>query len=317
MHYTWLIPLLPAGGAAVNGLAGIGWFSRRTSGLVACAAIGAAFVLALAASWQLLGLPAGARSHDVVMATWIPGLPLQMHDGRYAPFQVDWGIHLDALAAVMALAITGIGTVIHVHSAVHMAREPRARVARFFCASNLLCAFMLVLVLGSSFLTMFAGWEGVGLCSYLLFGGWHDNRSSAGAGRIVTGRVSDGAFLIGILMVASAFGTLDIRAVQASAPLAAGYFGVLPMICLLLFVGAVGRTAQTSLRVRRPDAMDGPPAVSGRVHAATVVIAGVYVVGRSAVVFSQASLVAVAATLAGVLILSGVFVLPHLYRMAR
>ena len=169
MRYIWLIPLLPGLGAIVNGIVGIRFFSRRTAGLVACATMGGALVLALVAFWQLLGLAPDARGVDVVVAQWIPTIPLATRTG-FAAFQVPWAFRLDPLSGLMLLVVTGIGTLIHVYSTAYMADEPRAGVARFFCYLNLFCFFMLMLVLGNNFLVMFVGWEGVGLCSYLLIG---------------------------------------------------------------------------------------------------------------------------------------------------
>jgi NADH-quinone oxidoreductase subunit L len=136
MRYIWLIPLLPGLGAAINGLVGIRLFSRRLAGAVACTTMGAALVLAVVAFWQLLGLPADARAYDVVVAQWIPTIPLATRTG-YAAFQVPWGFRLDPLSGMMLLVVTGIGTLIHVYSTAYMADEPRGGVARFFCYLNL------------------------------------------------------------------------------------------------------------------------------------------------------------------------------------
>src|SRR4029077_10327969 len=168
MKYIWLIPLLPAVGAAINGLLGIRYFSRKTAGAVACTMMAAALGIALFAFWQLLGLPGEARAFDVVVAQWIPSIPLATSNGIIGMFQVPWGFRLDPLSGMMILVVTGIGTLIHVYSTAYMHDEPRAGVARFFCYLNLFCFFMLMLVLGNNFLVMFVGWEGVGLCSYLL-----------------------------------------------------------------------------------------------------------------------------------------------------
>src|SRR5205814_6393015 len=167
MNQIWLIPLLPALGAAINGLMGIRSFSKRTSGLLACAAMLAAFGLAIYAFWELLGLPSEAREHVVTLGNWIPPIPLATAHG-IGTFQVPWAFRLDPLSGMMLLIVTGIGLLIHVYSTAYMVDEPRGGYARFFCYLNLFCFFMLTLVLGSTFLTMFVGWEGVGLCSYLL-----------------------------------------------------------------------------------------------------------------------------------------------------
>ena len=170
MRYLWLIPLLPGIGAAINGLLGIRYFSRKLSGAVACTMMVAALGVSVAAFWQMLGLPAEARGIDVVVAQWIPSIPLARSSGMVGMLQVPWGFRLDPLSGMMILVVTGIGTLIHIYSTAYMHDEPRGGVARFFCYLNLFCFFMLTLVLGNNFLVMFVGWEGVGLCSYLLIG---------------------------------------------------------------------------------------------------------------------------------------------------
>ncbi len=305
MDYIWLIPLLPGIGAAVNGLVGIRSFSRQTAGLVACTAMGAALVLSLVAFWQLLGLPLDHRYHDVVLADWIPAIPLQVADGSIGSFQVSWAYRLDPLAGMMILVVTGIGTLIHVYSTAYMADEPRGGVARFFCYLNLFCFFMLTLVLGSNFLVMFVGWEGVGLCSYLLIGYWYEKKSASDAGKkaFITNRVGDLAFVLGVFLIFFTFGTLDFRAIQdaAAAMPVEAQFGVLSAVCLLLFIGATGKSAQIPLYVWLPDAMEGPTPVSALIHAATMVTAGVYMVGRNAVLFSHAPVVMEIVAVIGIL----------------
>src|SRR3984893_11487273 len=304
MQYIWLIPLLPGLGAAVNGLVGIRAFSRRTSGVVACAMMTAALGLSLLAFWQLLGQPEGQRFLDVTIAQWIPSIPLQMHDGLVGRFQVPWGFRLDPLSGMMLLVVTGIGTLIHVYSSAYMADEPRGGVARFFSYLNLFCFFMLMLVLGNNFLVMFVGWEGVGLCSYLLIGYWYEKKSASDAGKkaFITNRVGDWGFILGIFLVFSTFGTLDFRAVQNAAavmPIESAHFGGLSFICLFLFVGAIGKSAQIPLYVWLPDAMEGPTPVSALIHAATMVTAGVYMVARMNPLFSRAPIAMLAVAIVG------------------
>src|SRR5206468_343161 len=252
----------------------------------------AALGLALVAFFELLGLPADARARDVTVAQWIPRIPLATQTG-IGRFEVPWAFRLDPLAGLMLLVVTGVGTLIHVYSTAYMADEPRGGVARFFCYLNLFCFFMLMLVLGSNFLVMFVGWEGVGLCSYLLIGYWYEKKSASDAGKkaFITNRIGDWGFILGIFFVYFTFGTLDFRAVQdaaAAMPIESAHFGTLSAICLLLFVGAAGKSAQIPLYVWLPDAMEGPTPVSALIHAATMVTAGVYMVGRNAVVFSHA-----------------------------
>src|SRR3954462_13904037 len=306
MKYIWLIPLLPGIGAAINGLVGIRWFPRRVAGGVACTMMLVALAVSVAAFWQLLGLPPEARAFDVTVAQWIPALPLQVASGAIGSFQVPWGFRLDPLSGMMLLVVTGIGTLIHVYSTAYIADEPRGGVARFFCYLNLFCFFMLMLVLGNNFLVMFVGWEGVGLCSYLLIGYWYEKKSASDAGKkaFITNRVGDWGFILGMFLIFFMFGTLDFRSVQNAAggmAFETAHFGVLSFICLFLFVGATGKSAQIPLYVWLPDAMEGPTPVSALIHAATMVTAGVYMLGRNAVLFSHAPQVMLIVAIVGVL----------------
>jgi NADH-quinone oxidoreductase subunit L len=199
---------------------------------------------------------------------------------------------VDPLAVLMILVVTGIGSLIHLYSVSYMHDEPPSEYARFFSYLNLFAAFMLLLVLGSNFLVMFVGWEGVGLCSYLLIGFWYRKTSAANAGKkaFIVNRVGDFGFILGMLLAFVQFGTLDFqRIATALAPMAPEVaFGTVSTIALLLFVGATGKSAQIPLYVWLPDAMEGPTPVSALIHAATMVTAGVYLIGRNAVLFSHA-----------------------------
>jgi NADH-quinone oxidoreductase subunit L len=306
MNYIWLIPLLPGIGAAINGLVGIRSFSKQTAGWLAVAMMAGALGLSLVAFWQLLGLPPDARAHDVILGDWIPRIPLAKQDGSIGGLEVPWGFRLDPLSGMMLLVVTGIGTLIHVYSIAYMHDEPRGGYARFFCYLNLFCFFMLMLVLGNNFLVMFVGWEGVGLCSYLLIGYWYEKKSAGDAGKkaFITNRIGDWGFVLGVFLIYSVFGTLDFRAVQdavAVMPVETVHFGVLSAICLLLFIGATGKSAQIPLYVWLPDAMEGPTPVSALIHAATMVTAGVYMVGRNAVLFEHAPMVMQIVAIVGVL----------------
>src|SRR5512142_2112630 len=292
MDFIWLIPILPGVGAALNGVLGIRFFSKRAAGLLACATMAAAFVVSVTAFVQLLGLPADARAHDVTLFAWIPPIALKTVGG-IGTFQIPWSFRLDPLSAMMILVVTGIGFLIHVYSIGYMADEPRGAYARYFSYLNLFCFFMLTLVLGANFLVMFVGWEGVGLCSYLLIGYWYEKKSAADAGKkaFIVNRIGDWGFLMGVFLIFFTFGTLDFRAVAnaaAAMPVETASFGTLSLIGLLLFVGATGKSAQIPLYVWLPDAMEGPTPVSALIHAATMVTAGVYMVGRNAVLFSHA-----------------------------
>ena len=190
MDFIWLIPLVPGIGAALNGLVGVRSFSKRTAGLVATGAMAIAFLLSATAFIQLLG--STERYYKVTVASWIPPIPLETANG-IGSFEVPWAFTLDPLSGMMLLVVTGIGFLIHVYSIGYIDHEPRGGVARFFCYLNLFCFFMLILVLGSSFLVMFVGWEGVGLCSYLLIGYWYTKKSASDAGKkaFIVNRVGD------------------------------------------------------------------------------------------------------------------------------
>ena len=304
MDLIWLIPLLPGLGAALNGLVGIRYFSKRTAGLVAVGAMALALVLSVNAFLQLLGTP--ERYHEVTVASWIPPIPLDTVNGM-GSFSVDWSFTLDPLAGMMLLVVTGVGFLIHVYSVGYIDHEPRGGVARFFCYLNLFCFFMLILVLGSSFLVMFVGWEGVGLCSYLLIGYWYHKKSASDAGKkaFIVNRIGDWGFVLGVFLVFFTFGTLDFREVAEAASAmpvetAAVGFGVISVICLCLFIGATGKSAQIPLYVWLPDAMEGPTPVSALIHAATMVTAGVYMVCRNAVLFTHAPIVMEIVAIVGV-----------------
>ena len=305
MDLIWLIPLLPGVGAAVNGLVGIRYFSKRAAGLLAAATMLGSFVLSVNAFLQLLGT--SDRYHKVTVATWIPPIPLETVNGM-GSFEVPWAFVLDPLSSMMLLIVTGIGFLIHVYSIGYIDHEPRPGVARFFCYLNLFCFFMLTLVLGSNFLVMFVGWEGVGLCSYLLIGYWYKKQSASDAGKkaFITNRIGDWGFVMGVFLVYFTFGTLDFRGVAEAASTmpvetAAVGFGVVSLICLFLFVGATGKSAQIPLYVWLPDAMEGPTPVSALIHAATMVTAGVYMVCRNAVLFTHAPIVMEIIAVVGVL----------------
>jgi len=292
----WTIPLLPFLGFALNGLLGTRLFSRRAIALVACGAVLLSFLVSIGAIAGLGGLEELAAAGrpgiavDVEARRVTQTLYAWMPMGRIAPgidLTVDWAYALDPLSAVMLLIVTGVGFLIHVYSIGYMGHEPHPAYARFFAYLNLFMAMMLTLVLGASLPVLFVGWEGVGLCSYLLIGFYYDRMfdeaskmTCADAGRkaFITNRIGDLAFILGMLILFVAAGTLDIQGVLARA----GSLG--PGVCtaagLLLFFGACGKSAQIPLYVWLPDAMAGPTPVSALIHAATMVTAGVYLVCR-------------------------------------
>ena len=278
-----LIPLLPFVGFVVNASAARR-LSRRGSGGLACAVMIASFLVSVVAVWRLLGQEPASRAITQYVYTWFSSGDLD----------VPFTLRLDPLSAVMILVVSGIGSLIHLYSTAYMLEESAPEYARYFSYLNLFAAFMLVLVLGANFLVMFVGWEGVGLCSYLLIGFWYQKKSAVDAGKkaFIVNRIGDWGFLLGILLTFVRFGTLDFQQVaRAIAPLSPETtFGTVSAITLLLFVGATGKSAQIPLYIWLPDAMEGPTPVSALIHAATMVTAGVYMIGRNAVLFSHAPL---------------------------
>ena len=276
-----LIPLLPFVGFLVNAFFGRS-LPKRVSGSLACVAIGASFVISVMAVLALVNAP-DQLTIEQSLYMWLPSGDLQ----------VPFALRLDSLSSLMILVVTGIGSLIHIYSIGYMHEESPSEYARYFSYLNLFAAFMLVLVLGANFPVMFIGWEGVGLCSYLLIGFWFTKASAADAGKkaFVVNRIGDFGFILGMLLIFVTFHTLDFRevavAVSALAPETAG-MGVVTVATLLLFVGATGKSAQIPLFVWLPDAMEGPTPVSALIHAATMVTAGVYMIGRNAELFSHA-----------------------------
>jgi NADH-quinone oxidoreductase subunit L len=276
-----LIPLLPFLGFAVNATLGKR-LPKAVSGGLASFVMLASFGVSAISVWRLAGMPPAERVVDETLYTWIAS----------GDFFVDVAFRLDTLSAVMLLVITGIGSLIHIYSTAYMHDEVDSEFARYFSYLNLFAAFMLVLVLGSSFPVLFVGWEGVGLCSYLLIGFWFKKKSANDAGKkaFVVNRIGDYAFILGMLALFAQFGTLDMQAIAGrvdSMPAETG-FGILSVATLLLFIGATGKSAQIPLFTWLPDAMEGPTPVSALIHAATMVTAGVYMIGRNAVLFSHA-----------------------------
>ncbi|HXI60561.1 MAG TPA: NADH-quinone oxidoreductase subunit L [Polyangia bacterium] len=270
-----LIPLLPFIGAALLLLFGRRW-KRETVVLVAAAAIAGACLVAFDAFFSKLPEAAEMGGLRDVVWTWFSAGNLK----------VDLAFRLDALSGLLCLIITFIGFLIHVYASGYMADEPDY--ARFFGYLNLFCGAMLVLVLGDSLPVMFVGWEGVGLCSYLLIGFWYTDNANADAGKkaFITNRIGDFGFLLGMFLLFQYTGTLNMSdasagAVQGSA-LTQPLWGMTAAfwVCLFLFIGAVGKSAQIPLYVWLPDAMAGPTPVSALIHAATMVTAGVYMVAR-------------------------------------
>ncbi len=288
LDFIWLIPLIPLAGVLING-----FFGRRMPlkvvGVIACATVLAAFLLSVGAVVQLAGSEPnadGLRIHEVGELDWIP----------LDAVSVPWEFSLDPLGSVLLLVVTGVGFLIHVYSIGYMAHEKDY--ARFFTYLNLFMGMMLTLVLAGNMMVMFVGWEGVGLCSYLLIGFYYDKPfdtrtglTCADAGRkaFITNRIGDFAFLIGVLYLAINFGTLTFSEISEKVTHAGpGSHALLVGVGILLFLGACGKSAQIPLYVWLPDAMAGPTPVSALIHAATMVTAGVYMVARMSALYAQA-----------------------------
>jgi NADH-quinone oxidoreductase subunit L len=289
LDHIWLIPLFPLAGALLMIL-----FGRRLSNaIVSWLCVGSVFVslvYSVGAVLQLVARPAGDRLVPNFLFEWVPAGVYHTAAGGLSRFVADWGLLLDPLSAVMILVVTGVGFLIHFYSIGYMGHE--GGYYRFFGYMNLFMFSMLTLVLADNLLLMFVGWEGVGLCSYLLIGFYFKRKSAADAGKkaFIVNRIGDAGFLLGIFLVSATLGT--VRFAEIPAALTAANFAmgapVITAIALLLFVGATGKSAQIPLYVWLPDAMEGPTPVSALIHAATMVTAGVYMVTRNNAIYQLA-----------------------------
>jgi NADH-quinone oxidoreductase subunit L len=289
LAHIWLIPLFPLAGAAL-----MLFFGRRLPNTgVNAVCVGSVFLsmlYAFGAIVQLIARPVGQRVVEVILFDWVPAGAMHTFSGRLVNFNAQWGMLLDPLSCVMLFVVTGVGFLIHVYSTGYMAHE--GGYYRFFGYLNLFMFSMLVLVLGNNLLLLFVGWEGVGLCSYLLIGFYFLRKSASDAGKkaFIANRVGDAGFLLGLFVLVGTLGTL--RFTEIAPAIEAGNFpigsGVMTAIALFLFVGATGKSAQIPLYVWLPDAMEGPTPVSALIHAATMVTAGVYMITRMNVVFQLA-----------------------------
>jgi NADH-quinone oxidoreductase subunit L len=282
VNLVWLIPALPLAGAIALLLAGRRL--RAVAGGLASALVGASFVVGVIV---FMGMPDGGRPVFVRLYDWI----------SVGSFQAPVELRVDPLSMVMVLTVTGIGFLIHVYSIDYMHGDPRY--TRFFAYMNLFVFSMLTLVLANNFLLLYVGWEGVGLCSYLLISFWFERKVAADAGKkafIVT-RIGDTAMLIGILLIFATFGSIEFPVVFGEAEGLAEETAT--VIALLLFAGAVGKSAQLPLHTWLPDAMEGPTPVSALIHAATMVTAGVYLVARTFPIFEASDVAPIAVAVVG------------------
>ena len=289
MQHLWLIPAFPLAGFFVNLI-----FGRRFSkAVINTVAVGASVLAFVWAVKTLLSLGSLESAYIERYFTWISSGSLN----------IGFDLSVDRLTAVMLLVVTGVGSLIHIYSIGYMAHE--GGYYRFFAYMNLFMFFMLTLVLGANFLVLFVGWEGVGLCSYLLIGFFFLKESAGDAGKkaFIVNRIGDYGFLLAMFLIFINFGSLDFGTVFSKA---AGMpveqtGGVLTIITLLLLMGATGKSAQIPLYVWLPDAMEGPTPVSALIHAATMVTAGVYMCARSATLFNHAPMAMDAVAVIGLL----------------
>ncbi len=281
LEYLWIIPLLPLLGSAVNGLFGAKWPNKIVN-WVAIGSTGLSFLGALEAVREFF--ESGQVLFHKEFFTWIAA----------GDFRAGFDLQMDQLTVVMVLVVTGVGWLIHIYATGYMAHE--GGYYRFFSYLNLFMFFMLILVLAANYVLLFVGWEGVGLSSYLLIGFYFLKKSAADAGKkaFIVNRIGDFGFMLGMFLLFRAFHTLDFQAIFTGSTLQgwpvelSGHLGTLTFACLLIFMGACGKSAQLPLYVWLPDAMEGPTPVSALIHAATMVTAGVYVVARSHVLFMHA-----------------------------
>ncbi|HKV23774.1 MAG TPA: NADH-quinone oxidoreductase subunit L [Candidatus Acidoferrum sp.] len=291
LNHLWIIPLLPLLGSACNGLFGRKW-PNKTVNSIALGSTGLSFLFALETVREFSQLSPQQIPWIQQYFTWITA----------GPFRAGFDLQIDQLTVVMLMVVTGVGFLIHIYSTGYMAHE--GGYYRFFSYLNLFMFFMLILILAANYVLLFVGWEGVGLCSYLLIGFYFLRQTASDAGNkaFIVNRIGDFGFMLGMFLLFRTFHTLDFKPLfdAASGPAygheAWGQFGIFTVACLLLFMGATGKSAQLPLYVWLPDAMEGPTPVSALIHAATMVTAGVYVVARSHVLFlhSETAMVVVA-----------------------
>jgi len=280
LEHLWLIPLLPLLGAASNGIFVSRW-PRSAVNAIALGSTGLSFLATLEVAREFANLSADQIPWLRSYFTWIEA----------GSFRADFALQVDQLTLIMLLVVTGVGWLIHLYSIGYMPDDTGYR--RFFAYLNLFMFFMLTLVLAANYLVLFVGWEGVGLCSYLLIGFWFLKKTATDAGNKAfwVNRIGDFGFLLGLFLLFRQFGTLDFAPIfrnSAALPVETSGHGVLTAIALLLLAGATGKSAQLPLYVWLPDAMEGPTPVSALIHAATMVAAGVYMVARSHVLFTHA-----------------------------
>jgi len=275
INLVWLIPLFPLLGFLINGL-GRNTLSKTVVGIVGCLAVLASFAVSVGIFLELNS--SETKSFIIPIFDWISA----------GTVKIPFSFLIDPLSALMLLIVTGIGFLIHVYSTGYMHHD--SGFGKFFSYLNLFIFFMLLLVLGSNYVVMFIGWEGVGLCSYLLIGFWFSNSAYASAAKkaFIMNRIGDLGFLIAVFLIFTTFNSVEFASVFPQAANMASGDSTLILITALLFVGAIGKSAQIPLFTWLPDAMAGPTPVSALIHAATMVTAGIYMIARSNILFTLA-----------------------------
>lgn len=278
INLVWLVPLIPLLGFVINGL-GRNTLSKNLIGFIGSSVIFISFAISVGIFFEL-GADAN-KSHEIFLFDWISAGKLN----------IPLSFLVDPLSSIMLLIITGVGFLIHIYSIGYMHADEAF--GKFFSYLNLFIFFMLLLVLGSNYIVMFIGWEGVGLCSYLLIGFWYTNSSYASAAKkaFIMNRIGDLGFLLGVFFIFTTFGTVEFSKIFPQAANMLPGNGSIALIALLLFIGACGKSAQLPLFTWLLDAMAGPTPVSALIHAATMVTAGVYMIARSNVLFDLAPMI--------------------------
>ncbi len=277
INLVWLIPLFPLAGFLINGL-GRNVLPKSIVGFIGCLSVLLSFGLSIGIFLELNA--SDTKSFEILLFDWI----------SVGNLSIPFSFLIDPLSAIMLLIVTGIGFLIHIYSTGYMHSD--AGFAKFFSYLNLFIFFMLLLVLGSNYVVMFIGWEGVGLCSYLLIGFWFSNPTYASAAKkaFVMNRIGDLGFLLGVFLIFTTFGSVEFVKVFPQAATMVSGDSVLVLITILLFIGATGKSAQLPLFTWLPDAMAGPTPVSALIHAATMVTAGIYMIARSNILFTLSPL---------------------------
>jgi len=286
----WLIPFIPALSTFILAIFGTK-LSKKYISFLACLAVLASFIISIISFFGLLQINHESYPLIKTLFTWI----------KSGSFSINFSLQLDPLSAVMAMVVTGVGFIIHVYSVGYMAKDKSY--ARYFTYLNLFTFAMLLLVMSSNLVLMFIGWEGVGLCSYLLIGFWFEKHSAANAGKkaFIVNRIGDAAFILGIFFILTQVGSAEFTSINSAILGGAITQGAATLIAILLFVGAIGKSAQIPLYVWLPDAMEGPTPVSALIHAATMVTAGVYMVSRMNLLYTLSGTAALIVGLVGAL----------------